>query len=47
MTEVEARHVGEHSETLILAVAEVLDCEVIFEVHRQGVFSPQLDKEFI
>ena len=47
MTEVEAQHVGEHLETAILAVAEVFDCEVIFEVHRLGGFSPQFDKEFI
>ena len=33
MTEVEAQHVGEHSETPILAVAEGIDCEVILEVH--------------
>ena len=47
MTEVEAQYVGEHLGTPILAVAEVLDCEVIFEVHRLGGFSPQFDKEFI
>ena len=33
MIEVEAQHVLEHLETPILAVAEVFDCEVIFEVH--------------
>ena len=44
MTEVEAQHVWEHLETPILAVAEVFDCEVIFEVHRLGVFPLSLIK---
>ena len=45
MTEVEAQHVGEHSETPILAVAEGIDCEVILEVHWLGVFPPACGAE--
>ena len=45
MTEVEAQHVGEHSENPILAVDEGIDCEVILEVHWLGVFPPACGAE--